>query len=434
MNKFAFTDKDNAIIRDWLLTGAGIGSGAAILTSLLNRLNELNQKQVDKNPLEKDTLKLFVKENEQQKKTAADSAFTGPLAITGGLLSTLGSYAAVRQLYQMLKKEKLKKELEESRDAYISNLEFEKGSTKNAADEGMSKTEALLSAPFAALLLTALGSGVVSYNILNEKFPNVSKTMEARNRLGPRRIKVITQDGDKSEEVYDVPRDKDKEEFIRSLDKLASAKAFLFNTTAGFPDSEVANVLKCASLGNIDYLENIVLTENSDEIFEKSASFSEASITNSDLVLAANACSLSPAIEPSLSVIAAAEFANNAPVFYKAAAQLPTEVQELLLDLTSNFNFKIASELFPDSIKTASDVPATQNNANKEEIKKIIQMFLAEKNKISAEEDVVEDAVDMAGNSSEKDYESKLNGLGLFDSEENIANLQTAESKEAGQD
>lgn len=320
MEKHALSPTDIDLIKKYLVAGASVGGGAALFTSLLNQLNDI--KEQDKNPLDSNTLKLVVKNPKASKKedaykmAAADessSFFRGPLAMAGGVLSTIGSYALVRHLYQKLKEKQLERELEQAQDKYVTGLELsnEDLNNKNAnAGKPMGVLEALTSAPLAASLLLALGSGVVSYNALKKSFPDLKRG--ERERLGPKRVQVVYDNpGDEPDTVVsNIP--------IEALEKTAAANAFLINTVVGFGgDSDVASVVHTVANGFGDSVNATFAAEGINSVFEKCANTQTFVNDLESINLAANWCARDPGVGPSLAVVAAAEFADKAPLFSK---------------------------------------------------------------------------------------------------------------------
>ena len=66
MKKQALGPNDWPLIKNYLMGGAAIGGSAALITSLLNHLNEI--KSENENPLDKDTFKLIVKSPKKEEK------------------------------------------------------------------------------------------------------------------------------------------------------------------------------------------------------------------------------------------------------------------------------------------------------------------------------------------------------------------------------
>lgn len=401
MKKTALNATDLDLIKKYLTAGAAVGGSAALFTSLLNKLNDI--KESETNPLEGHTLKLVVKDPKAKesgtKMASSDSAsfFRGPLAMAGGVLSTIGSYALVRHLYQKLKEQQLKKELEQAQDKYVTGLEQSTDLEKNSTGKPMSLLETLTSAPLAASLLLALGSGVVSYNTLKKSFPDIKR--QSREALGPKRVQVVYDNpGDEPDTVLStIP--------VKDLQKEASANAFLINTVAGFGgESDVVDVVNAVARGYASQINNVFANENMSAVFEKCASAAFSAHDRESINLASNWCARAPGIGPSITLTAAAEFANKSPLFFKSAANLPEHIQSALVELVSNANAKIAAGVVDklkdvvlprDSELQAENesvkAPELENSAENLDPQELLEMLLAAKSGDNASEDTIAD-------------------------------------------
>lgn len=401
MKKHALNSSDLDLIKNYLTAGAAVGGGAALFTSLLNKINDI--KEEDENPLEAHTLKLKIKKPEDKKpqiKMAADessSLFRGPLALAGGAISTIGTYALVRHLYQKLKEKQLKNELEQAQDKYVTNLEHVDAANKQASGKAkpMGVLETLTSAPLAASLLLALGSGVVAHHTLNKTFPSIQR--KSRQALGPKRVQVVyDRPGEENDEVIEtIP--------VADLEKEASANAFLINTVVGFDtDSDVANLVKMAACGDTEYLSSVFAFANIDQLFEKSASYAQTAPEPHRLNMASNWCARHPGVAPSLSILAASEFADKAPLFFKAAGALPQAVKNALFDLVVNANAKVAAGVLekikevqlPTETKVEAvepKAPTLENAAESIDPQELLETLLAIKENKDLQTDQVAD-------------------------------------------
>lgn len=428
--KSFFKEADLELIKHYLIGGAALGGGAALSTSLANHLMDLFSSNKS-NPLEKNTLKLIVKKPEKeisQTKKVSTSLLRGPLAITGGVLTTMGSYALVRHLYQKLKQLQLQNELEEAQDKYVSTLEDQKNlNEKSASDDSrksMGLSETALSAPLAAMLLLSLASGVVSYQTLNKHFPKAKQ--QSQEILGPKRIQV----------VYDNPGEKPDTILsniaIKSLQKEAAARSFIINTVANFSnDSDVAGVVKAAAMGFCEHLKNVFAFEGVNSVFEKTASFQTNHVSSESLNLAANWCARHEGLGSNLALIAASEFADKAPLFFKSAAKLPETIQNLLVEFAIQVNAKVASAVV-DKIKAVHLTPFDETSAVNKEVN---TGNIDEANTL----DLLEKILQGIGSSADKQVTDKLIKKLFKDTDSDsveaatIADLQTEDSKEAGQ-
>lgn len=162
------------------LTGAGLGAG----TSFMRYLQSLQDQARTDTSSDDDVLYLNLPDRQmpagRRRKMASTATFaTGGLA---GILGTLLAYNAVRGAYQKVRKKQLQRELDQAQQIYLGSLTPGMG---KAASQFSALSKGVGSA-YLALILAALGSGVVANRVLQKQFPPVKNP----NRQRPRKIVI----------------------------------------------------------------------------------------------------------------------------------------------------------------------------------------------------------------------------------------------------
>lgn len=344
-----FSENDMHTIRKWLLGGASLGTGAALLTSYANYVNSLKKKNTEDDD---DTLYVYKKASAASADDD-DSYLATPLAISGGVLATLGSYALVKKLYTKFKLREAQRELDEAQHAFINASGYEERTgkplknrpTKNEAldksasaqGRGITSTEAILSTPVLVPLLSMLGAGVVTYKMLDKNFPTQIKKVK-----GPRRIEVIEKPEEDQEE-YEKKASADGGMFCDAVEYLM--RMALLTKSAS---SDLSNLVAAAATGELD-------------AFEKTASVigfvnaldtvkGASSRTFSPLAEHLAICTLAKkaSINAQVGVLAAAELADTQTHSFLQAAALEEDQQEALYKSACCMGRAIRMELSHD--------------------------------------------------------------------------------------
>lgn len=345
--------RDMDLIRKYLLGGAAIGGGAGLVTSLSNHLKTV-QREGDDSSKDDDTIYL----NLPGQQPIKQAVIGGGLALAGGALATLGSYAAVRKAYQAMKRKRMQAELDEAQNAYLGSVETEgKSASMDASGKPMGMVELLTSAPIAVPILLGLGSGALAHKFLDSSFPARRK----RQTLGPRRVVLRTQ----------PPATPDEElpEEMKSASDHTSGAELLVQLVLGNPKqaslSELTDMVAAAATGRCNEME--LAFANSAVIgleLVKGASETPSSLPL--YMLGAGYVTKSAMLSPTVRQLAAAEFADMAPTFFKLAGELDEDTAEALMSIMDQVQDAVRHDTVidavrvPDMSKHASAVPGEE--------------------------------------------------------------------------
>jgi hypothetical protein len=321
MEKIALTPRSKELIKNYLIGGAAIGGSGALLTSLVNYINTLKQQvPSDSEKEDDDTLYLNVGKTANESSGAVD--FTaGGLALTGGLLSTLGSYALVRKLYQNVKRKQLQEQLDQAQQAFIENANQE-AQAKNAAvapGKPMGVAELSWSAPVAFALLSAIAAGALTNKALDKTFPSIKKPKD----ISPKRI-VVRKSPQKDQEVEEEKMAYDN---VSASEQADDALEFLVHLCMGSKSasqSELVDIVHAAAEGRGPDLTTHILEYGFESAMDTIKGASDSKITPIQKQCAISYCVKSAALNPIVSLLAAAEYTDMAPKFTKVAS-LQTE-------------------------------------------------------------------------------------------------------------
>ena len=310
---------DKELIRKYIVGGASVGGGAALVTSLLNHLSTL---EAERESEEKDyRSKLFADAVLQTRRTKAASV-RGGLALTAGLGSTMLSYALVKELYRELKKKRLRSELEDSKSEYVGLL------NKAAAAKGqpMSPMETLASIPVALPILLAIGSGVFANYALDEHFPTRKKKHRGlrpsdRYRLGG--------EEDEEEEYPYKEASAVPEMDLRLVGLLALAvngkkASCLADMVGAVLDGSEAQFTEAFATNPLEAMDAI-----------KGAGALLEGRTEAELAFALGLLGDNPLVKSSAYVMAAAEFSDAFPRYTELARNVDPEVGAKLAEVAS---------------------------------------------------------------------------------------------------
>jgi len=384
MEKIALTPRSKELIKNYLIGGAALGGSGALLTSLINYINTLKQ-QVPSDPDKEDddTLYLNVGKSANDSAGATDLA-AGGLALTGGLLSTLGTYALVRKLYQNVKRKQLQEQLDQAQQAFIENAEQE-AQTKKADEVGkpMGLAELTWSSPVAFALLSAIAAGALTNKALDKTFPRVKKPKDT----APKRI-VIRKNPEEEEQMA--------EEEKMAYDKVASAEQsedgleFLMHLCMGSKSasqSELVDIVYAVAQGRGPDLTSHILEYGFDSAMDTIKGASEIDITPAQKQCAISYCVKSAALNPVVSLLAAAEYNDMAPRFTKIASLQSEERADTLLKIAGTIGalnrFETAGKL-ADEFDTSKEA----NEMSLEEILALVNKMKGQGEHTSEEDDI----------------------------------------------
>lgn len=315
---FSFNDNDLATIKKYLVGGASLGAGVGLITSYANYLNRLKKRE---NEDDDDTLYVYKKASAE-----SDSYLATPLAIAGGTVSTLATYALVKKLYTKMRLKAAQDDLDRAQHAFLDVSGYEsttkKPKNKPTAEEAPVKvastisgrsltgTEALLSTPVLVPLLSAIGAGIVTTKVLDKQFPSQIKKVK-----GPRRIEVIEKPEDDQEEYEKQASAEDME--VDGIEHLIRTVLLTKNAT-----SDLSNLVATTAAGGLDDFEKLASVVG---FVDALNSVKGASNLDTDPLCEHVAiCTLAKkaSIREQVAMLAAAEFAEMQSSAYKQAAAL----------------------------------------------------------------------------------------------------------------
>lgn len=372
------SQRDKDLVSNYLLGGAATGGGLALATALVNYLRHLKDEEHSEE--DDDTIKIY--KSAPQEKVAM--TLGGPLALTGGVVSAVGTYALVNKLYEMLRKKQAQEKLDAAQNIFLESQgykkvdnkkkkESEEGEEKSASvGKGMSLSELGVSIPLALPLLMALGSGVVAHKMLNKSFPIERKKVQA-----PKRIEIV--DAPEEEKEKEDLLDKEAgindtdayEMLLRSISMSKVATSDVNNLIATTADGRLKDFKKTASvLGYVDALDTVKGAAKAVEM---------DSLTEQ---LAISCLAKSAAVSEQTKLLAAAEFADIYPNFYKMATSMNERQQNALYKIASIFGHAIRSEIAESAgvkpgtltkkaevtgaiLESLFDTPDSDNDSNK---------------------------------------------------------------------
>lgn len=323
---FSFNDNDLATIKKYLIGGASLGAGAGLITSYANYLNRLKKKESEDDD---DTLYVYKKAS-----ATSDSYLATPIAIAGGTVSTLATYALVKKLYTKMRLKAAQDELDEAQHAFLDASGY--GSTKKkpknkpTAEEAPVKvasvvqgrsitgTEALLSTPVLVPLLSAIGAGIVATKVLDKQFPSKIKKVK-----GPRRIEVIEKPEEDQEEYEKQASAEDME--VDGLEHLIRTVLLTKNAT-----SDLSNLVAATAAGGLDDFEKLAGIVGFGEALNSVKGLSE--LDTDPLCEHVAICTLAKkaSIREQVAMLASVEFAEMQSVAFKQAAALDEHTADCL--------------------------------------------------------------------------------------------------------
>lgn len=137
-------ERGRGLVGKYLVGGAAGGATAALATSLINYYKTLKSEAAEEEDSsnDDDILYLNLRKNPtnapkkvkgtQAAQRTKSSSVSGGLAITGGALAGMGSYAVVRKLYQKYKKKRLQDQLDSAQQGFFDIVSQEAAAEKRA--------------------------------------------------------------------------------------------------------------------------------------------------------------------------------------------------------------------------------------------------------------------------------------------------------------
>lgn len=425
-NQF-FSDRSNELIKKFMIGGALLGGGTMLATDLVNWLGHLK-----KNKEEDDDDTLYVYKDKEQVKAAGVG--TG-VALAAGLGSAVGSGLLVHKLYKKFRRAEAQKELDDAQNVFVETQGYKKVDKKKKKDKdgeteksasSIGLGEAVMSAPFALPLILALGAGVTSYGMLDNAYPVKKPKVK-----GPRRIEIVEKPAPEAKpEVtkVEVPSEKPEEGDAPTVEKIDNEQSeYGAEKAAAYGEDDGREFLirmvhmNCGSNSATADLVGAVAGGQGDSFCKaasavgfinaldtiKGGKFYEAGPVREHMAISYLAKKAS--IKNQVGLVAAAEFADRFPTFYKMASALPEDKKYALSKIACILGSAIRAELSFDLgivddefAKSASLVNTAAKMAVGNEVVDVLGDALADKARESLTSDAVEDTGDYEVDSDEE--------------------------------
>lgn len=329
--------EDKSLIKKWLIGGASVGGGVALATSLVNYLKHINRSQADEDD---DTLYLIRKKNPEEEGLPKAASLGGGLAISGGVLSSLGAYALVKKLYEAMRKKEAQDELDKYQKAFLDVQGYEKADKKAvmaqksaSAGRPMSVSEGVWSLPVAVPILVALGSGVLAKKVLDNTYPIPKK----KKVTGPKRVEIIDDADEIAEKVASaVPDSCGLELLYRTVQFKKEASSSISDLISAIAVGDAGRFEKAASeIGYADALSVVkgAASEDVDPVSEQ---------------IAITYMAKKASIAPQTALVAASEFAEFYPNFFKMACAMDEDRADAFVKIAKILGYAFKNELLED--------------------------------------------------------------------------------------
>lgn len=378
--------RDIELIRNFLVGGAALGGGIGLSTSLANHLKTLNSEAEDSS---KDDDTIYINLPGKQPVPGQNTKYAvlgGGLALTGGVLATLGSYALVRKAYQAMKRKRMQEELDEAQNSYLGTVAAEGDASKQAAaGKPMGMVELATSLPVALPILLGLGSGALANKFLDESFPARRKRLTTT----PRKVVLRT----------NTPEEKKEEQ--EEAEKYAHAGAeMLVNLAVAKKEAsvELKDMVAAAAQGRCSEMELALVNSNADTMFDLIKGASEIPVSKPMAIIATAYICKSAMLSPIVRQLAAAEFADMAPAMFKQAYEMPDEVADAMSGMVCLLSEAIRADELSPWIKDPdfSKVASEDKSAANEEL--LVRKFLDNSSKPEDNMSVDSSEISTAGN------------------------------------
>lgn len=389
-------DRGQRLIGKYLLGGAAAGTSAALATSLVNYYRTLQQEAAAEGDTSKDDdiLYLNLRKNPtnapkkvrgtQASQQAKVASISGGLAITGGALAGLGSYAAVRKLYQKYKKKRMQEQLDAAQQGFFDVVSQEASAEKRAAMGGkpMGGVEFATSMPVTLTLLAALASGALTHKALEKTFPRAKKPQSPepkkiviRNQEDPSFYETVQEEDDNGiptpkEASYDSRNDYDTYcdglellvHMCLGREKVASISD-LHNMVGAIVEGRKQEVID--NIMSLGFDAAMDLCKGAHETIKKASA--------QDIAVAVGTCVHTPELHSITSLLAASEYDDMAPHFSKAASEQPKHVKQLLCKIAGNLGAYGRACIFENATVSIKEAAAPPMDI--EQLLEIIQML-----------------------------------------------------------
>lgn len=329
------------MLKSYLLNGLSIGGGAALLTSLINYLRHVSKPKHTSDE-DDDTIYVFRNPNAPMNKTASDdedsTMWERGVSMSGGVASALLGYALVKKLYSKLRAAQAQEELDKAQRIFLNESGYEvadkKGLKKNASfkDTWDKATGAVMAAP----ILLALGSAMATNAILESKYPAKSdKKVKA-----PKRIKII-----------DKPED-DQDEYMKmaSAEIEEEARELVMRTATLNPveNSDFNDLLAACANGRHEEIKKVAQAIGFGPALSIVKGASAHPVSELNKHIAIGWLAKDPYMGPSSSLLAAGEFVEQYPNYFKKAAAYTGKAKEGLFKAAICLNKILRQQLSTD--------------------------------------------------------------------------------------
>lgn len=403
------------LVKNFALSGAAVGGSAALLTSAVNYIKYLREKADRDKGTNFDDSVMYVDVPVDGVKKATVG---GGVALTAGTLSTLGTYMLGRHLYQKAKKKQLQKDLDQTQQLYWDKLMTQAEGVKKASQPGtkpMSAAELITASPFAATMLAAVASGIVTNRILDHHYPNSKKVEKKDSR--PKSIRVrytkngkpvggqvpIEVGGGALVENEDMVKESSHLDGISEADILQS-EMFLCDIALGMAKSAsyLPDLIFSVAHGNLKELEDNITQYGVEPALEMVKGASHSDIPMSARKMAVNLSVNSEVLRPIVSTLAAAEFFENCPTHSVIAASVPLMEADGLVKMAAAMN-AIETEDVLDTVigETSTEPEEAESDFQELSPRELLRQLLAQemdKYRPEAEDDKKEDKNDVIDN------------------------------------
>lgn len=311
---------DMTAVRNYLLGGIAAGGGVSLATALVNHFKSINDRAIKDKSSEDDDV-LYVNVPHREKMATSPDALSSAVAMMAAPVGALGTYAIVQKLARKLKAQRLQQELDSAQNVYVKSLSGGDDEVEKAASGETTSTlsgwDHVKGFPLAVLMATALGSGVITNNLLNKHFP-APKTPHTG---GPKRMVI--------REAPINGEDEENTEMEKSQSIHDEACECLLRNVLGLPDaaeaSGLADLVKAASAGRTG--EILAASDEGAEALEESIKNASAPSCQGRQDLAIGWLVRDEEISPYVKMAAAVEFAAAFPNFCQIAMNLPEDLQ-----------------------------------------------------------------------------------------------------------
>lgn len=345
MEKRALTETEKIMLMKLLMGGAAAGGAAGLLTSYGNQVKTLKEKAdeaVDDPYIEIPAPGMKMANATSPHTDKPPGLLALSLALPALGLPAIFSYAAARRAYQQTKKQELKKDLENSQEAYTEALSKE-ANTPRTGREILQDPEGrpLVDGDWWKMLaggvipLSTLAAAYMTNKVLDKSFPQAKKPQRKTLKI---RKQAPQPAGDVHDsETAEESQDLEKEAAFYELDE-TDAVEFLVRTVLGNEKVAAESQLpKLLLRGSEDYnrTANTFMFRGVEEGFNHVKSASGSWADELDRAAGIHLMVKSASMGPTVALLAAAEFANAHPALCDQARQIDPRVGDELEKLAA---------------------------------------------------------------------------------------------------